>query len=157
MRHPGKTPKMLASRFWTKVDIREKSECWPWKSAINRSGYGQFAVSTGQSCKVSLIYAHRMAYHLTFGDIPPEMFVCHKCDNKVCCNPEHLFLGTNLDNMQDASKKGKLKKVPKKKQDLIHSLYEEGKTFADISRVIGINASTVRHVALRIRGYREGP
>ena len=55
--------------------------------------------------------AHRVAYMLFVADIPNNLFVCHKCDNRICVNPEHLFLGTNYDNVQDMIKKGRLNKA----------------------------------------------
>jgi hypothetical protein len=90
----------LADRFWPKIDIRGPDECWPWK-ASNVKGYGQLRVGT------KLVLAHRLAYELVKGPIPAGMDVLHKCDYRPCCNPEHLFPGTQLDNMQDAATKGR--------------------------------------------------
>jgi len=54
-----------------------------------------------------MVYAHRLAWELTYGPIPDGMLVCHHCDNPICCRPDHLFLGTPSDNMQDALRKGR--------------------------------------------------
>lgn len=87
------------NRFLSK--IRKRKGCWIWL-ASRRGKYGCF------SCKGKAIDAHRWSYMYYNGEIPEGMFVCHKCDNPLCVNPEHLFLGTHEDNMKDASKKGRL-------------------------------------------------
>ncbi len=98
----------IPARFWAHVDKSAGSDgCWPWVAYKNRKGYGQLRAG-GRG-----ILAHRMAYVLTNGPIPDGLFVCHTCDNPICCNPAHLFLGTNTDNMQDAAKKGRTVKGDK--------------------------------------------
>ena len=73
--------------------------CWGWRGSI-QSGGGYALVSSRH-------YAHRIAYEATHGDIPDGMYVLHSCDNPPCSNPIHLFVGTNLDNMEDMSRKGR--------------------------------------------------
>lgn len=89
-------------RFWSKVDIGEVDECWPWLAASDPRGYGRFRVHD------RTWLAHRVAWILTFGPIPKGLETCHKCDSPSCCNPYHLFLGTHKDNMVDASRKGRM-------------------------------------------------
>src|SRR5215469_15976445 len=86
-------------RFWSKVD--KTQSCWNWVAGLNDSGYGSFRFDGWMQA------AHRVAWKLTFGD-PRELHVLHKCDNRKCVNPEHLFLGTNSDNVADKVRKGRL-------------------------------------------------
>lgn len=91
-----------SQRFWIKVQ-KSNNECWLWKGAKTSSGYGNFMFKMNEFKP-----AHRVAYELTYGPISDELFVCHHCDVRLCCRPDHLFLGTNGDNMQDAYNKGRM-------------------------------------------------
>ena len=96
----------IGPRFWSKVK-KVAGGCWEWAAYRNvDTGYGQFmwAAKYGRNRPVN---AHRVAWELTHGD-PGDLFVLHKCDNPPCVNPDHLFIGTQLDNMRDAARKGRL-------------------------------------------------
>ena len=88
-------------RFWKKVERGET--CWIWKGARFKTGYGKF----WDSEKKGMGTAHRAAYTLAHGSIPRDLLVCHTCDNRICVRPDHLFLGTDVDNMKDMWRKGR--------------------------------------------------
>jgi hypothetical protein len=94
----------VETRFWAKVD--RTGSCWEWTAYRQGSGYGWFWVR-GQGPQRVSVLAHRMAWELTHGPIPDGLCVCHHCDNPPCCNPVHLFLGTDSDNKVDAWNKGR--------------------------------------------------
>lgn len=91
-------------RFEDKFESITESGCWIWTAYSLPNGYGRF----GLNGKTEL--AHRAAYMLYKGRIPEGMCVCHTCDTPACVNPDHLFLGTHVDNMQDCKSKGRLTK-----------------------------------------------
>lgn len=93
--------KTLEERFWKKVDKRGPDECWEWRRSKNPDGYGKVWLFN------KMLYAHRISFEITYGKIPENMRVCHKCDNPGCVNPNHLFLGSQKDNMKDMILKGR--------------------------------------------------
>lgn len=103
--HKCKPPSRIRDEkfFWSQV---EKTDgCWVWKGKKYGNGYGRSTVNGKRGP------AHRHAWELTNGPIPEGLYVCHHCDNKPCCRPDHLFAGTQKDNMQDWTNKGKNKLV----------------------------------------------
>lgn len=91
----------LIDRFWEKVN--KTDGCWLWIGSTTTHGYGVIGTGTGKAAE----YAHRLSYEWAHGPIPDGLFVCHRCDTPSCVNPQHLFLGTQSDNMRDAAKKGR--------------------------------------------------
>lgn len=95
---------MAEERFWEKVNKRSDNECWEWlgaKTLVRKAYYGHMRFE-GKERK-----AHRISWTIAFGSIPDGLFVLHKCDNSICVNPNHLFLGTHEDNMRDMVEKGR--------------------------------------------------
>lgn len=85
----------IENQFWSKVNKLSKNECWEWQGSLYKSGYGSFNFEyRGEN-------THRVAWKLINGKIEDNLHILHKCDNRKCVNPDHLFLGTHLDNMQD--------------------------------------------------------
>lgn len=104
-RWPDRT---VYERFWFHVSTEETSRgCWEWQGALTTGGYGLF--SHGLPTR----RAHRAAWMLMFGSVPRGIDVCHRCDNRLCCRPSHMFLGTRKDNMQDAKAKGRTRPGPR--------------------------------------------
>jgi hypothetical protein len=91
----------MMERFWTKV--MKSDGCWLYNGCKTRFGYGKFAITGGW------VLAHRISWLLSFGNIPEDSCVLHRCDNPGCVNPDHLFLGTQLDNIYDMVFKGRNK------------------------------------------------
>jgi len=101
----GRKKRSFTERFWEKVDKRGEDECWNWIAYIHPSGYGTININR------KMYFAHRIVWILTRGPILAGQLICHHCDNRICCNPNHLFLGTHQDNANDRDVKGR-GKVP---------------------------------------------
>lgn len=108
----------LEDRFWKKVSrlavlngVRsiDPEECWIWTGALMPNGYGAFYVGRNwrHSRKGTMDYAHRVSWTLKFGSIPNGKSILHSCDNRRCVNPNHLWVGTQKDNVRDMLSKGR--------------------------------------------------
>lgn len=102
---PTKTLLTTLESLCSLAEPEPNSGCFLWTRATNQSGYGQ--IGFRRSGKHIKILAHRLAWILAFGEIPQDLLVLHRCDVPSCINPQHLFLGTQSDNMQDAARKGR--------------------------------------------------
>lgn len=145
------------NKFWGHVDkeisdiFYNGTRCWEWMASRQYKGYGE--VKWGMRKEKS----HRVAWMLTYGEIPDNLWVLHHCDNPPCCNPLHLFLGTHQDNVDDREKKGRNvppigekngnHKLTDKQVYEIRKLYATGKeTYRSISRIFGIDSSYVADI-----------
>lgn len=107
-------------RFWAKVNKDgptpihrpELGPCWVWNAWCDLWGYGCLSVKTPDGDK-ACVKGSRISVTIHRGPFPPGLQVCHHCDNPACVNPNHLFTGTNSDNVQDALKKGRHRYNPK--------------------------------------------
>lgn len=157
-------PIPIAKRFWPKVDKRGPDECWPWIAAIAESGYGVISRSgvvyrNGRYSRMCL--SHRISWELHFGPIPDGLCVLHRCDNRPCVNPKHLFLGTLTDNNDDMFAKGRGgytgspgESHPRAKlcdRDIrkIRALYSSGTSQAQIGRMFHLYQGSVSNIVLR--------
>lgn len=148
----------MNKRFWAKVDILDIDSCWNWKRGLFTSGYGQFW-NGGTS-----VHAHRYAYEDYYNTkIPSGKLVCHKCDNRKCCNPNHFFVGSQSANMQDASNKKRLRQKPfynckqfrKEDIDDICQMFINGHSSCDIGRRYNIDHKTARRVFINREEYER--
>ena len=100
----------LEERFWSGVDRRGPDECWNWTRARQTRGlkYGIIGIGSRLDGSKRAVLAHRLAWQLTHGPLARQgLKVLHRCDNPLCCNPAHLFLGTQADNVADMFSKGR--------------------------------------------------
>lgn len=147
--------KTVENRFWGKVDISDVNECWIWKAysqGRNGNKYGRFGYNG------KLILAHRLSWILKYGD-PGDMYVLHKCDNTLCVNPNHLFLGTHNDNMKDKVSKNRQSRMPGTTHPMskltdndvfdIRRRLSKGETLKSISQTYDIHISTVGYIKTR--------
>ena len=128
------------------------SGCWEWTGARQLSGlpYGRLSIHGRARL------AHRAAWAAWVGEIPPRTMVLHRCDNPPCCNPDHLFLGNQSENMKDAFAKGRIRRAGEyhpahklKASDVvaIRARRRSGETYPSIAAAFGISASQARAVA----------
>lgn len=124
----------LVERLRAKIDRRSDDDCWPWTGAKFANGYGRWPVS-----RHSATTAHRALWAALHGTINPDIEVCHRCDNRICCNPAHLFLGTPKDNALDKVSKGRQSRIFGDKN---------AATKLSVTDVIAIRTSPEAHRAL---------
>ena len=143
--HRGRT---TPDSFWARVD--RTGDCWLWKGCQTK-GYGVVARSGRQT------YAHRYAHEITHGPIPKGSYVCHRCDQPLCCRPEHLFLGSQTDNMRDAAAKGRVARGERNGQaklteDAVREIRARraaGEKLTDLARQYGVVFGIVSAIAHR--------
>lgn len=137
----------INERFWKKVDIKNLDKCWEWKAGLFPNNYGKFYVD-GKT-----LYAHRVAWELTNEYIPKGKLVLHRCDNKKCVNPGHLYLGTYSDNSRDKWTRNPIPleaishaKLHEGEIWLIRKLLKEGKRIVnqtEIGKMFGVAQTTI--------------
>jgi hypothetical protein len=132
--------------FWAKVDVKGPLDCWEWKSPPTSAGYGQIKLDR------RMRRAHRVAWELHNGPIAAGMWVLHRCDNRPCCNPAHLFLGTPADNTADMVAKKRNRPPPSKiSQTDVASIFERanaGETQASIAKSFGVHFGVINKILL---------
>jgi len=137
----------LQERFNRLVQVATDSGCWLWQGAINSDGYGNMRDENGK-----VESSHRIAWRIFKGQIPPKMSVLHKCDNPPCANPDHLFLGFQVDNNIDCYKKGRRNNNgvnnPRCKltKETVDKIRIDGRVSHIIASEYGISSSHVRRL-----------
>lgn len=144
-----------AERFWSYVSIGAVDDCWPWTGGRWDKSRGYGTISWG----VVPVRTHRVAYALFYGADPGHLLVRHRCDNPRCCNPRHLLLGTQKDNMVDASVRRRLGKTfgeahhfasvtPQDVRD-IRAAHAAGVSGRALGRKYGISHTAIRQIVHR--------
>lgn len=147
----NETKQDLIKRFLCKV--KKTETCWEW-IASNRHGYGQFCIN------FKVLRAHRVSYELFKGRIPEGLYICHACDNRKCVNPEHLWLGTPTDNIQDMIKKGRAKmygrkgKLNEDKAEEIRQKLLNGTKYKELQKEYGVNRHSIYCIKIN-KSYKK--
>jgi hypothetical protein len=133
----------LETRFWN--GILKTDGCWQWLGPYLNSGYG-YIWHSGKTKPI-----HRASWEIHYGEIPDGLDICHKCDNRKCANPEHLFIGTRSDNLRDSVRKGRYRPNPVKGKltledvQFIRQHYVYGNT-KELMRKFNVCKCTIRRV-----------
>lgn len=149
----AKTPEQL---FWSHVTPISPNECWEWNGPRLKNGYGQMYVKVNGKWKNTM--THRLSWEIHYGEIPSGKVIMHKCDNPACVNPNHLSVGTHLDNIIDKVRKGRqrhrahigtehgMSKLNDANVKWIYQEYAKGVTIASMARALNVSESAIRNV-----------
>lgn len=142
-----KTNKSRKELFEEKFIPEPNSGCWLWEGSLNSSGYGSFCIGEKETS-----LAHRFSYQTYRGEIPDDKCVLHRCDNRICVNPDHLWIGTNLDNVLDREAKGRGATIGERNPNSIITENAARHIKAGVlsreqyAKKYGIHETTVRHI-----------
>ena len=144
----------ILARVRARVKVDEVSGCWNWSLTKDKDGYGKIKIS-GKHWRV-----HRAVYFTLNPDADKRLHVLHRCDNTCCCNPEHIYLGTNCDNVRDKVARGRQSrpigelhpgaKLTEDRVRDVRAILNQGLTQAEIGRQFGISQASVSLIKNRI-------
>lgn len=144
---PIRKQRRYGAPFWESVEFTDS--CWNWTGAINSDGYGSWVRDKGDK-------THRVAWRLANGPIPDGSHVLHRCDNRRCVNPDHLFLGTNADNVADKMAKGRHARgeatpAARLTEADVRAIRNDPRDNATIGREYGVTTTTIWQIKHRKR------
>ena len=151
----AKTEEEWITKILSNITKKENG-CWEFNGRKNNGGYGSICFG-GEKIKKDLM-VHKLVYKHMKGDIPKGLCVCHSCDNPPCCNPEHLFLGTNEDNIKDSVSKNRHsmykkygEKTPYHKltSKQVEEILQDGRPYKEIIKDYGVVKSTISSIKNR--------
>lgn len=125
------------------------SGCWLWTGAVTKHGHGTFHV------KRKTVSAHRLAFERSKGKIPDGLYVLHKCDVRCCVNPDHLWIGTQSDNLKDMASKGRSSLGEKNKRAKltetdVRLIRASSDPYAELARRYGVHEQLIYQIRKRI-------
>ncbi len=145
-------------KFWSKLGPKDENGCINWTGSLSELGYGMIVIWRFKR-KAKSTVAHRLSWRLQRGIIPDGLKCCHHCDNRKCVNVDHLFLGTQADNIHDMMRKnrnGQLKGSENGRSKLtenevleIRQLYEDGFLWKDLGPAYGVSSGLIGHIVQR--------
>jgi HNH endonuclease len=140
--------KPLLDSFWLKVARGTPDACWPWVGKQFSNGYGRVQIGRHNGTT-----AHRYLWTLLHGEPSAILEICHTCDNRVCCNPAHLFIGTPKDNAQDKMRKGRVARITgerngscKLTRSQVEAIRQSTLSHRETARTYGVSESNVRMI-----------
>jgi hypothetical protein len=138
----------LKERLERKVMPEPNSGCWLWLGAVNVQGYGKISLPGSKNT----VQSHRAAYELFCGPLPQGAWVLHRCDNPLCVNPEHLFLGTPQDNSRDMVAKGRHDAHPRLSENAVREIrkrHAAGARQTDLAATFGVSRRQIGNIVER--------
>lgn len=146
---PRSRERPLYQKILRNLRVNRGTGCWEWTGWVPKNGYPSISIGprVGRRC----VLLHRMMMEHRHGKLPRDIFVCHRCDNRRCCNPSHLFLGSPADNIRDASTKGRLASGERHpwskltKEDAVY-IRESGLGKRSLARKFNVHPKTVQSV-----------
>ena len=152
-----KHPMTIEEAFWSRVDQSAGDKgCWPY-TGFRLDGYGMF-IYRQQSRR-----AHRFAYEVIYGPVSNQKYICHTCDNRACCNPLHLWLGTHAENQRDKLNKGRQSRGEKNHSKLteeqvieLRRIHSDGLGYRRLAKQYGCHVQTIRNIIQR-KKWRHVP
>jgi hypothetical protein len=146
--------KPIIDRLLAKIKRKRGTGCWIWQGSLNPRGYGQMSAGRrGESPRLT----HRVAWEFYCGEIPDDLCVLHKCDNRKCVNPDHLFLGTEKQNSEDMVRKNRessgerhpYAKLTVRLVRRARRLHAAGVPMTHIAQMMDVSTGTIQHVVHR--------